>query len=295
MYPPPPDRPHARLIAIGGPVTGLVLTLTDQSVSVGRDTTSDICLSDLALSRVHCTIDLQDGVWCVRDRQSSNGTFVNGTQVIDHALSDRDRITLGGSLFLFVVDRRGSRMPGLTDGSSQLVTHVRVDEDVYAHDAEAGTGSRVNHDLRALLRISTKINSVGLEEDLHRELLELLAETFAADQITLVTVGADGEYGIAASRQMPGAALLPVNNTLVRQALQERVGLRSRDAAAPAGCAIGAAATTVPAAQSILCVPLLVRDRALGALYVTAMPADAFDDDHLRLLTAIANVTAVAF
>jgi transcriptional regulator with GAF, ATPase, and Fis domain len=293
MYALSTDASHVRLIAIAGPLTGMVLQLNDHSVRIGRDTTNDICLSDLALSRLHCTIDLQDGVWRIRDRQSSNGTFVNGTQVTDRELNDRDRITLGGSLFLFVVDPPGSSLPALTERSGEIVTHLRVDDDFYLHDGEQETGSRARHDLRALLRISTKINSVSLEEDLHRELLELLTETIPADQIALITVAADGEFGIVASRHAPGAPAVPVSNTVVRQALQERVSLLTRDVAETAALAT-AASVVAAGCQSILCVPMFIRERALGALCLTTMRTDAFDDDHLRLLTAIANVAAVA-
>jgi transcriptional regulator with GAF, ATPase, and Fis domain len=288
----PADRSHARLIAISGPLTGLVLPLDDRSVSIGRDTTNTVCLSDLALSRLHCTIDSEDGVWRVKDRQSSNGTFVNGTQVTDRELNDRDRITLGASLFLFVVDPPGSSLPGVTERSGQLVTRLRVDDDSYGHGDEPDGGSRARHDLRALVRIGTTINSVSVEADLHRGLVDLLAESIPADQIASITVAADGELEIVASRQDPGAPAMPVSTTVVRQALQERAGLLVQDRATDR---FRAAASVVAAGcQSILCVPMLVRDRPFGALYLTTIQAHAFDDDHLRLLTAIANVAAVA-
>jgi len=197
------DRPHARLIAIGGPLTGLVLPLTDRSVTIGRDTTNAVCLSDLALSRLHCTIDTVDDGWRIRDRQSSNGTFVNGSQVTDYLLADRDRITLGASLFLFVIDPPGSSSPGLTDRSAELVTQIRVDDDFYLPGGENAEESRIRRDLRALLRISTKINSLGVEADLHRELVELLAESIPADQIATIALAADGEIDIVAAAIRP--------------------------------------------------------------------------------------------
>ena len=287
-----PASSHARLIAVGGPLTGLVLPLNDPIVSVGRDTANTVCLADLALSRLHCTIDADSGVWRIKDRQSSNGTFVNGTQVTDRELNDRDRITLGASLFLFVVDPPGSSLPGVTDRSGQLVTRISVDNELSGDEREEDAGSRAQHDLRVLVRISTTINSAGAEADLHRELVELLAESMPAGQIASITLAADGEVEIAASRQKPGTPATPVSTTVVRQALQERAGLLVRDGVAArfqAGDSVVAAGC-----QSVLCVPMLVRDRAFGALYLTTTEAQAFDAGHLRLVTAIANVTAVA-
>jgi Nif-specific regulatory protein len=60
--------------------------------------------------------------------------------------------------------------------------------------------------------------------------------------------------------------------------------------------AASAAASGAPAAGagSILCAPLIVRDRALGALYFSANNADAFGADDLEFATAVANLAAVA-
>ncbi len=289
-----PDGARARLVAIAGPLTGQVLPLNDELVSVGRDTTNDISLSDLALSRLHCTIETRDGVWRIRDRRSSNGTFVNGTQVTDHELSDRDRIALGDSLFLFVVDPPGSGAPPVTDRSPELVTLLHLDDAAYLRsEADQTSGSRSERDLRTLVRISAKINSVRLEDDLYRDLLDLLADAIPADQIAVISLAADTDLVIAASRHAPDAAPMPVSNTIVRQAIREGAGLLNLDVASSGACV---AADTVATAgwQSILCVPMLVRDRALGALYLTASTSEAFDEGHLQLLTATANVAAIA-
>jgi S-DNA-T family DNA segregation ATPase FtsK/SpoIIIE len=74
--------------------------LTAGGVRIGRDSSNDICLPDLALSRTHCTIGTPDSTWRNFDSQSSNGTFVNGVQVTDHQLNDRDRIYCAGDLGL---------------------------------------------------------------------------------------------------------------------------------------------------------------------------------------------------
>ena len=81
---------HARLVAMSGPISGEVRPLTAGGARIGRDYSNDICLPDLALSRTHCPIGTPDGTWCTCDFQSSNGTFVNGVQVTDRQLNDRE-------------------------------------------------------------------------------------------------------------------------------------------------------------------------------------------------------------
>ena len=48
--------------------------------------------------------------------------------------------------------------------------------------------------------------------------------------------------------------------------------------------------------RSVLCVPLQVVDKRLGAVYlVTRDPAPQFEEEHLQLVTAIAAIASVSF
>jgi transcriptional regulator with GAF, ATPase, and Fis domain len=287
-----PASIQARLVAVSGPLTGEVLLLGEGGASIGRGTSNDICLADLALSRTHCTIGSVDGVWRIRDAHSSNGTFVNGTQVTDHALRDRDSIDLGESVFLFMANDAPARVPAIGDRGSHIVDRLGVADTVYLKHKDPGhhQGLRLERDLRALLAIGTAINALTTEDDLNQQLLELLASTLPADQIAIVAADADGEGRIVAVRQVGGSPAAEVNRKLFTQAMQERTSLLTRGAATE----LPEADDTATSSSAILCVPLVVRDRALGALYLTARDADAFDSDHLQFATAVANLSAVA-
>ena len=295
---PSPSDPHnigaeARLVAISGPLSGEVLPLLERGVRIGRETSNDICLSDLALSRTHCTIDTADGKWRIRDSQSSNGTFVNGAQVTDHQLSDRDRIQLGESVFLFMLNAHPATMPALLERPLEPATRLPVEDTIYLRQgAEPPATARAAHDLRALLQISTALNRITTEDELHRQLLELLAGSLPAEQAVVVAVGSDGDSRIVDARQLAGAPVVPVNQTIVNQALEQRASLLTCGAV---GAVLPHADSAVRAVvQSILCVPMVVRDRALDALYLTTSHAEAFDADHLEFATAVANVAAIA-
>jgi transcriptional regulator with GAF, ATPase, and Fis domain len=269
---------QARLVAISGPLSGEMLPLPEGGVRIGRDTSNEICLSDLALSRTHCTIDTAGGSWWIRDSRSSNGTFVNGAQVTDQQLSDRDRIELGESVFLFLLNAHPTTIPALLpEGPQQPATRLRVQDTVYLLQTADPATARAEHELRALLQISTTLNRLTTEDELHRQLLDLLAASLPAEQIALVAVGSDGDSRIVDARQLEGSPAVTVSQTVVSNALQERASLLTRDVL-----------------QSILCVPMVVRDRALGALYLTTSCPQGFDDGHLEFATAIANVAAIA-
>ena len=286
-----PASKHARLVAVSGPLTGEVLPLTDTGVTIGRDTSNDICLADMALSRAHCTIAASAGVWRIRDADSSNGTFVNGAQVSEHVLRDRDSIELGESVFLFMLNEAAAIVPAIGERPSQVVNRLGIGDTIYLAQKHAARErmARVERDLRALLAISTTINTFRTEDELHQQLLQLLASTLPAEQVAIVTADANGEARIAAAQQVGAAPSVALNRAVFAQAMEERVSLLTRETPGDAPPVAQSAST----ASSILCVPVVVRDRPLGAFYLTAR-ADAFDPDHLQFATAVANLAAVA-
>jgi len=292
----------ARLVAVSGPLSGEVLPLEDNEVFIGRDPSNSICLADLALSPDGRKLafaargeifaaSAKDGGDAARVTMTPAAEFVNGVQVTDHLLRNRDRIELGESVFLFVHEAAEAHVTP-SDHPGELVTRLRVEDTIYLQHDAALRGDRAETDLRALLKIATNINCMRTEEELHAQLLELLAGVIPAEHLAIIAIGADGESRIVHTRHAHGSSRAAVSDTVVRQAIQERVSLFTRNIADSE--ALRAAASVVSAGwQSILCVPLVVPNRALGALYLTTTEKDAFDEQHLQLLTAVANVTAV--
>ncbi|MCU0285269.1 MAG: FHA domain-containing protein [Acidobacteria bacterium] len=63
---------------------------------IGRDPSqTDISISELIVSKFHCTIYFKDGDVFIKDNNSTNGTYVNGKKITDQKLQDNDLITLG--------------------------------------------------------------------------------------------------------------------------------------------------------------------------------------------------------
>lgn len=63
---------------------------------IGRDPSqTDISISELIVSKFHCTIYFKEEDVFIKDNNSTNGTYVNGKQITDQKLADNDLITLG--------------------------------------------------------------------------------------------------------------------------------------------------------------------------------------------------------
>ena len=89
---------HARLVDVA---SGHDFTLGSMRLLIGRESTNDIVVRDLNVSRTHAELRLERGTWVITDLGSTNGTFVNGREVSSQALYDGDRIDLGTTSFVF--------------------------------------------------------------------------------------------------------------------------------------------------------------------------------------------------
>ncbi len=76
--------------------------LFKKSLSLGKSQDCELSLTDPLVCRHHARIDWRGSGYCIRDLGSLNGTYVNGTQVIEALLTENDRIRLGNTEFLFL-------------------------------------------------------------------------------------------------------------------------------------------------------------------------------------------------
>jgi hypothetical protein len=89
-------------LTIAGKGAGRRLTYSGESVTIGRDTKSDLVLPEAGVSRNHARIELREGAWVLVDDGSANGTELNGVPVgPPQALKTGDRIGVGRVVFRF--------------------------------------------------------------------------------------------------------------------------------------------------------------------------------------------------
>ncbi|MBN2290830.1 MAG: FHA domain-containing protein, partial [Pirellulales bacterium] len=89
------------LFVIRGNDQGSRFEFDDPVLQLGRDQSSMVRLHDTEVSRQHAEIRESDGIYEIIDRDSSNGTFVNGRRVERHLLNSGDQIQLGKTLMLY--------------------------------------------------------------------------------------------------------------------------------------------------------------------------------------------------
>jgi pSer/pThr/pTyr-binding forkhead associated (FHA) protein len=71
------------------------LKIDQKKIIIGRDTTSDIQIDNIAVSREHAMIIKGPNYYFIEDMHSKNGTFVNGKIITKKFLKIDDEILIG--------------------------------------------------------------------------------------------------------------------------------------------------------------------------------------------------------
>ena len=71
------------------------------ATTIGRHPDNTIVLDDETVSVFHAEIVLQNGLWFLRDLESTNGTRLNGRKISAAELHNTDKVSFGGVHFRF--------------------------------------------------------------------------------------------------------------------------------------------------------------------------------------------------
>ncbi len=89
------------LISADGDVAG-TYPLNRKHTHIGRSRSNTIRIKDPHASVKHLTVNISDGVCVAKDRNSTNGTLINGERLDDfHVLKDGDEIMVGKTIFQY--------------------------------------------------------------------------------------------------------------------------------------------------------------------------------------------------
>ena len=98
-------------------------------LTIGRRTTNDIIIDNLAVSGFHARIDCSGGTLRLEDLKSKNGTMVNGAPVSEMQLNNRDTITIGKHTLL--VDLNDEMDVEIAETPAQISSDVSDDQTMH--------------------------------------------------------------------------------------------------------------------------------------------------------------------
>lgn len=317
--------PKATLLVIQGTDQGLRFELDGSEVTLGRGALNPIRLRDDEVSRTHAKIryDESAGSFVISDRNSSNGTFVNGERIQTDKLVDGDQIAIGRTAFLFQeVEVAHPIRP-----ADQL--EVFVGDDIRERSSiiselSQEVGQQLLRDATSIIRASSTAQTLANLQVLYRITEEAVTPTLSLDQLlhrilelTIEVVGADRgcvlvndprtsqlvPQAFSHRRGFPPGSPMPVSRSIVDYVRKKGQGVRTSDA--PHDQRFSQQSIMQAGIREAMCVPMQGRYELMGVLYLdTTTPTDQlprlgpegyrFTEDKLHLLAAIGRQTALA-
>jgi len=286
---------------------------------LGRALSSDLPVLDPTISRRHAELTVEPRAVNVRDLDSSNGTFVNGSRVSSTRLVAGDRIVFGKMVFelrelspVLIDDRSAETMRRAARAGTTIIRQVPVpDADQTLERALRASGVQQAVDetadmvpqherdrlkLTLLLEISKALTRLTSVEALLEKITQFTFRLLEVDQAAILLLDDGGELGVRISRVREGLQAHPVPMGLARTALSEKLALLSDTPADEETSAGSAAAAADSRKRSAVCAPLIGGEgRGLGVLYVDSLAAThRVDEEDLEFLVALAGIGAVA-
>lgn len=296
---------NARLMGIAGPWKGGTFPLRDDEISIGREPSNQLWITDPALSRRQCVLVRRGEDFIIRDLGSRNGTLVNGMPVQEQQLSHGDQICIGESVLVLLLDENPQLERNLVEfmdtaelkGASVL---LRKEDALYLQPDRVETSlpltSRMASDLNALLKIATGIGGIRDRDSLQWQLLGLVFEIVPAERGAFMLFDHLQEFSsaVAWDRVLGPGHPVRVSRTVVDRVLQEGVGLVVSDVSSEDSLRDARTLTDLRV-RSLLCVPLTISGTVVGAIYLDSKnPAQRFDENHLQVMAAVAGIASLA-
>jgi phosphoserine phosphatase RsbU/P len=274
----------AKLVVIKGPQTGQEFALTGEVYLISRLREADICLTSTNVSRRHAQILCRDHAFVVEDLGSVNGTFLNGQRLKgSQALVDGDQLQVAEYTLVF---RKEAGPPSVEAIILTEVAASPANVELFA-DNPAGK-------LQIVLELARDLGQTQELQPLLEKVLDNLLRLFPLADEGLVVLSERDRLVVRAQRSRTGNADFRFSRTVVRQALASGSGVLSSNIRHDERFVSSSSLQEVEA-SSVLCVPLLVHaGRPLGAIQLDCtQPGQAFQQEHLRMLTTVALQVAV--
>ena len=258
---------------------------TTEANLLGRDWQCLIVLNDPQCSRVHAEIYHDDEGWWVKDRDSSNGTYVNGQIANNARMIEGTEIRIGASLLVF--SEKGSAKPTSnletgTDYTTNANQTIVFDESMNPGETGQYTlnflkGHNWGKDFFFLFQLSVKLLAVDDPDKVIEVCLKRLIERTRASVAGFLWLSDDGELKPKAvfpiEKETPSLELDPA---LTKRVVQQMRAIRIED-------------DKNEDYSDSICVPLIRDQNVVGAIHLYRRESP-FNDSHFQLACAMANI-----
>ena len=275
--------------------------LNAASTSIGRSPGQDVVVSDPCVSRQHAIILNEANVWTVVDRNSTHGTFLNGTRVQRAELKHGDILQLGSmdGLRIHFQLEIGSGLDAGPDHNSVSGLLSSMASLAPSSQLNSLEGSQIER-LNWLLSAARQLNAGGAITEILTTLLQLTLQLTGVER-GFVFLRKDSEMKLALGLNADGR-IVEEDSTVSRRAMQRAIESESKfsisDTTADENVSAWAS-VMINKIRSIYAIPLRKRDsksqqtELLGLLYLDSQigVGNLSEVDH-QVLDTIATEAA---
>ncbi len=246
---------------------------------IGRLPDNDLLLPDLSVSREHCVIFRDSDEYYIRDLESKNGTFLNTVRIVTPCkLNEGDVIDIGEYTCIFRLGIPEFRKP--LPGTQRTINVETLQERLFIR--HGNRGNRINmhfyilHQLAKSLLLNPEIMQV------YDTALAMLLQSIEAERGAIITYNDKGMLEITAKRSILEKVQSEpeINMKIANEALEKIATIITTDH---------------KESRQIICSPLWEKSKLYGAIYLDGDVKKAnFSESDLELLTAVANMVAIA-
>lgn len=254
--------------------------IPQRGLTIGRQLDNEIVLNHAIVSRKHAHIELRGRQAWLSDLDSRNGVTVNRLRVKEEQLNDGDVIGVGP--FELQYEDRAAQSVVLDDSRYfPLASDTRL---VRGHELPPAA-----IDLQEFYTIGMRLNQVVD----FRELLDLVME-----EIMRVVPAQRGFLLLRKGEELVPRVVLPagtgevaIAGSIVRKALEGGEAVLTKDARLDFAGSDSIISANI---RSAICSPLLLQHSAIGVILLDSPGREQFTERDRDLVTAIANLSAVA-
>ncbi|MDX1522394.1 MAG: adenylate/guanylate cyclase domain-containing protein [Anaerolineae bacterium] len=257
-----------------------------RAITIGRaapDNVIDLDLTpDTSVSRRHAHLTFEDSAYWISDLDSKSGTYVNERRIkVKTRLSPGDKVRIGLTLLQIFIPNEGI----LTKSISATIPAAEL---MMIRKRGADSLDAARHRLLALYELGIAIGTNTEIEPLLKMVVDHLVRVIIDAQRAVILLF--DETGTLVPRAYVPAKTVPsVSANLVQLAIEKQEALTWRYGTTGETGALYDSVVR-QGTQAAMYAPLIWNEEILGVLFVdNVQHKEAFDEDDLRLLMAIAN------
>ena len=284
-------------------------------MSIGRTEGNDLILNHPSVSRKHARIEPRNGKWWIIDLKSTNGIKVNNNVVGEAQVNAGDQVHIGS----VAIDIRalpsvefsaesvfdnpsGTVIRRISDFNSEFgLDLAEVAEQKARGQAVVESGpAQVGVSREKIFQVLVQVAKVLLQsEDLQSLLaavMDMIFKYLPVERGLIILFDETGQPVPKLTKFMDDAEAndIPISRTILKMVAEQQVALMTSNALEDARL-LGGKSIAMHGIRSAMCVPLWNKQHVIGAVQVDSrIHIGTFTEEHLDLITALANFAAVA-